>query len=337
MLLAEGDTLYVGDPFSPVIDPFDGSIYVPDMFSNRVLRFARDGSPLRVYGRPGGGPGEFRATGVVFVLDDSTVAAQDQMSRRLNLYDRRTGAVGGTRGFQGLMGTGPPVVRGDSVWAAVFDLDLRASVAVWDTRSDTVRYLGAIPAEYVESVQQGFWRFAASKHHGALAVSERWILRGWAGLDRLFELDRDGAVLDSVEIPAVRRRGVPPNIRELLDVQRIGLRQRIELAAYLRQLHRLPDGSFAFTHHEQRVLKLEPMPVLAADVYVGVLSPDLERACVDTKLHVSPDARPMETFRGDTLFLLDRRITEGERLETWIVLYRIDTSRCDWLATRPGS
>lgn len=97
----------------------------------------------------------------------------------------------------------------------------------------------------------------------------------------------------------------------------------------------IPDTFSNRVLHFRRDGSLQP--VLAADVYVGVLSADLERAGVDTKLNVSPGARPMEAFRGDTLFLLDRRITARERLETWVVLYRIDTSPCAWLPTRPAS
>lgn len=77
------------------------------------------------------------------------------------------------------------------------------------------------------------------------------------------------------------------------------------------------------------------MPVLSARVWVGVLSPDLKRACVDAELPVSQDARSMETFRGDTLFQLDRRMV-GDRLETWIRLFLIDPSGCDWISTREG-
>ena len=30
ILLPETDTLYIGNPYTPVIDPFDGSFYIPD-------------------------------------------------------------------------------------------------------------------------------------------------------------------------------------------------------------------------------------------------------------------------------------------------------------------
>ncbi len=60
ILLPEGDTLYIGNPYALVVDPYDGSFHISDIFSSRVLRFRRDGSLMLVYGRPGEGPGEFR-------------------------------------------------------------------------------------------------------------------------------------------------------------------------------------------------------------------------------------------------------------------------------------
>ena len=44
----------------------------------------------------------------------------------------------------------------------------------------------------------------------------------------------------------------------------------------------------------------------------------------------------METFRGDTLFVLDRRIDEGEKLQTWILMFLVSEEGCDWLSTDPA-
>ena len=38
----------------------------------------------------------------------------------------------------------------------------------------------------------------------------------------------------------------------------------------------------------------------------------------------------METFRGDTLFQLDRHIV-SEQLQMWIRIFLIDTDDCDWI------
>ncbi len=334
--LAEADTLYIGSPYTPVIDPYDGTIYVPDIFSGRVHRFARDGSLIRTYGRPGEGPGEFRSAMATFVLDDSTLAVSDDMLRRLSLFDRRTGAFRYLRPLSGVTGTTPPVVRDDGVWFALAGnyedprFAVPRSVANWLPASDTVLYLGPMPAEYSESIAGGFWSYANFNSVGALTFHDGAILRGWQLKNELFVLSPGGEVRDTLDIPVVRRLGVPKNVRELFDVKRIGLKERLEGFSFLRQLHTLPDGRVAFTHHDQHVLKLEPMPVLSATVWVGVLSADLKTACVDAKLPVSLDSRSMETFRGDTLFQLDRRIV-GEQLQTWIRMFRIDTDDCDWI------
>jgi hypothetical protein len=338
--LAEADTLYIGNPYTPVIDPYDGTIYVPDLFSERVHRFARDGSRILTYGRPGEGPGEFRSAGATFVLDDSTLAVHDGILGRLSLFDRGTGRFRRLRGMRGVPGLTPPIVREDGVWLALVDQEyddprfaVPRSVARWLPERDSIVYLGPMPAEFTQSIEGGFWRYANQNLRGQLAFHRGAILRGWQLESRLFVLSPAGVVRDTLDIPAVRRLGVPTNVRELLDVEQIGQLERLERFSWLRQLHTLPDGGLAFTHHDQHVLTLSPTPVLAATVWVGVLSSDLEHACVDAFLPVSQDARSMETFRGDTLFQLDRRIVNG-RLETWLRLFRIDVSNCDWIAVR---
>ena len=97
-----------------------------------------------------------------------------------------------------------------------------------------------------------------------------------------------------------------------------------------------PGGGFLFTHHDQTALKMEPMPVLTAKVWVGILSPDLSKACVDAPVPRDFEIRPMETFRGDTLFVLERRIDDAEKLQTRILMYLVSEEGCDWLSARPG-
>lgn len=114
ILLPEADTLYIGNPYTPVVDPFDGSFHIPDIFSERVLRFGRDGRLVLVYGRPGEGPGEFRGgPEVPIILDDSTVAVQIGRSRRVNVFDRNTAETGRVAGLPALGGITPAVVIGE--------------------------------------------------------------------------------------------------------------------------------------------------------------------------------------------------------------------------------
>ncbi len=338
ILLPEADTLYIGNPYTPVVDPFDGSFYIPDLFSGRLLRFGRDGRLMLAYGRPGEGPGEFRGgPRVPMVLDDSTVAAQTTRSRRVNVFDRNTGKTRRVVQFPALAGITPPVVIGQDVWMTDFEDRRRMSLTRWRPATDEFESMGVLPDEYVASLESSNWSYAALFRLNSLAYSGGRFVQGWSGLDEMFVLNMRGQVVDTADIPVARRKGVPADLRERIDIERIPFRERLENSSQLRQLFPRPGGGFLFTHHDQTALKMEPMPVLTAKVWVGVLSPDLDRACVDAPVPRDFDIRPMETLRGDTLFVLDRRIADAEQLQTWILMYLVSDAECDWLSTQPGS
>ncbi len=335
ILLAEADTLYIGNPYTPVIDPFDGSFYIPDIFSGRLLRFRRDGSLMLAYGRPGEGPGEFRGgPRTPMVLDDSTVAAQTTRSRRVNIFDRNTGESLRGVSFPALGGLTPPVVIGQDVWMTDFEIRRETSLTRWRPTTDEFASMGGLPEQYVASLKSDNWSYASLFRLGSLAYADGRFVQGWSGLDEMFVLNLLGEVVDTLDIPVARRKGVPADIRERIDIEHIPFREQLEGSSQLRQLFPLPDGGFVFTHHDQTALQIEP-PVLTAKVWVGVLSPDLSQACVDTLVPHDFEIRPMETFRGDTLFVLDRRIDDSEKLQTWILMYLVSDEGCDWMGTQP--
>ena len=337
ILLPEGDTLYIGNPYALVVDPHDGSFYISDIFSSRVLRFRRDGSLMLVYGRPGEGPGEFSGgPGAPMLIDDSTVAAQTTGSRRANVFDRTTGETIRVVDFPALAGITPPVVIGEDVWMTDFELQRETSLTRWRPVTDEFTSMGGLPREYVASLSTDNWAYASLFRIGSLAYADGRFVQGWSGLDEMFVLNLRGEVVDTADIPVARRKGVPADLRERIDIERIPGREQLEGSSRLRQLFPRPGGGFLFTHHDQTALKMEPMPVLTAKTWVGILSPDLEKACVDTLVPHDFEIRPMETFRGDTLFVLDRRIDDSEKLQTRILMYLVSDEQCDWLSAEPG-
>ena len=334
--LPEADTLYIGNPYALVVDPLDGSFYISDIFSARVLRFRRDGSLMLVYGRPGEGPGEFRGgPRAPMLIDDSTVAAQTTGSRRVNVFDRNSGETRRVVAFPALAGITPPVAIGQDVWMTDFEIRRETSLTRWRPATDEFTSMGGLPREYVASVGSDNWSYANLFRIGSLAYADGRFLQGWSGLDEMFVLNLRGEVLDTVDIPVARRKGVPADLRERIDIEHIPFREQLEESSRLRQLFPRPGGGFLFTHHDQTALKMEPMPVLTAKTWVGILSPDFEKACVDAPVPQDFEIRPMETFRGDTLFVLDRRIEDSEKLQTWILMYLVSDERCDWLSTEP--
>lgn len=335
--LLETDTANtIGYPRAPAFDPFDGTFYVSDTYWKRVLRFDRGGDVVLVYGRAGPGPGEFGFNALVFVLDDSTVVVVDERANRLKFFDRESGAYRRERVFypqgQTLSGSTVPVRVGDELWFPWVDPMGKKALARWSLPEDTIRWLGVMPADYHASRDGPVQSYANHMLIGSLTRTGRRLVRGWYPTNQLFVYDLAGTVKDSLQVPAVRRRGTPANLRRLYDVELI--RNRLTINSVLKQMSALPDGSIAFTHHDQEVLSMDgPLPALAARVWLGVVSRDLDRACVDAPVPASLDAMAAEAFRGDTLFVLDRRIV-GDQLETWVVMYRIDTEGCDWIPLR---
>ena len=61
--LGTSASVYLGNPFSLVVDTLDGSFLVSDFFEDRVLPFGRDGRVVQTYGRPGPGPASFPTLG----------------------------------------------------------------------------------------------------------------------------------------------------------------------------------------------------------------------------------------------------------------------------------
>jgi len=258
---------------------------------------------------------------------------QSTQSRRANVFDRNTGETRRVVPFPALAGITPALVTGEDVWMTDFELSRKTSLTRWRPATDEFASFGTLPAEYLASAESDNWSYAASFRLSSLAFSRGRFVQGWSGMDEMFVLNTRGEVVDTADVPVVRRKGVPPDFRERIDVDLLPFREVLESSSHLRQLFARPGGGFVFTHHDQTALRMEPMPVLTAKVWVGVLSPDLSQACVDTLVPRDFEIRPMETFRGDTLFVLDRRIDDSEKLQTWILMYLVSDEGCEWLST----
>src|SRR5690606_18591094 len=112
--------------------------------------------------------------------------------------------------------------------------------------------------------------------------------------------------------------------------------ETVELHSQMRQFALLSNGLFGFTHHDLRIIEdhgPSRATIFGADLYVGVLSADLDSACVDTLVPAGAGLDPGSALLGDSLFVLDRRIVGDERVETRVLIYGLDTSTCDWLPT----
>ncbi|MDE2865456.1 MAG: hypothetical protein OXR05_10310 [Gemmatimonadota bacterium] len=333
VLLDENDRFYLGNPFSLVVDTADGSFLISDFFENRILRYERAGKLRQFYGRPGGGPGEFRSISTAFVLGDSVVVGAGNRRNLLQLFSRHDGAYVGEQPYSGRPGTGGVSVVDRGVVFPTRDLANGTMAAVWRYPEPAIDYVVPLPAPYQRSLE-GRGRFAAFQSFGSVVAWSDTLLSGMSGLNEIYLSTLDGVLLDTLLLPNTTRRGVPPNVQEVFDdLQSFSsMTEMFEAASSMYGLYRMSDGSTVVLHHDSTMDGELPAGNITSEVYLSVIAPNRTTACVDAPVPYSNEMRPVHTVARDTLFLLDRRLNEAEDdLLTWIRAYRIDTSGCTWL------
>ena len=336
VLLEETGRYYLGNPFSLVPDTMDGSFLISDFFENRILRFGRDGRVQQTYGRPGEGPGEFLDIGPAFIVNDSIVVGADDGRKIFQLFSAADGEYLRAYDYRGRLGVSTYLVLAGAVVFPSRELVSGTSVAVWRYPHEEIDYVAPLPDEYVRSANHpsGYvGRFAAFLSMGSAVAWRDTIMSAMGGLNEIVVSTWGGEVVDTLDPPAIRRRGVPEDIQERLD-DLAGFRgSPFAISSIQSGLYRLSDGASVVFHHDATIEGEMPLGNITADVYVTVISPDRGTACVDARVPHFKAMRPIHTVVRDTVFLLDRRLNEAEEgLETWVRAYRIDTTGCTWLA-----
>lgn len=313
--LQEPDSLYLARP-SAMERGAHGETFISDIVASRVVRYDGDGNPVQVIGKPGGGPGEFRQAASVFFRDDSTLAVLDLSRGAYQLFDIETGAFRRALPCEGL---GWSVAYQDSViWLGAMNLQRGTSIAALAAGADSFEYMIPLPPEYLRT------QILAGTYAGAHVVAWRdTLLVGMTGSDLLRVFTMDGRLADTVRVPARNRRGVPPDIEQLLTRPRQGAREWAQLSSSLVGLFRQSDGEIVLVHADYKNVR----PTASAELYVTTLAPDRRSACVDAPLRVSSDAAPILSFRADTLYVLDREVSDTA-VATRVTAYGVDGSAC---------
>ena len=334
VLLEETGRFYIGNPFSLVPDTTDGSFLISDFFENRILRFARDGRLQQTYGRPGEGPGEFVDLGPAFILNDSIVVGADDGRKIFQVFSAADGEYLRAYDYQGRLGMSTYSVLAGAVVYPSRELVSGTSVAIWRYPHKEIDYVMPLPDEYLRSANHpsGYvGRFAAFFSMGSAVAWPDTIMSAMGGLNEIYVSAWSGQAVDTLDPPALRRRGVPDEIQERLDSYDFRGRPH-EVGSSLEGLYRLSDAATAVFHHDATLEGEQPYGTITADIYLTVIAPDRRTACVDAPVPHFKALRPIHTVVRDTVFLLDRRLNEAEDgLETWVRMYRIDTSGCTWL------
>lgn len=319
--LEETESVYLGQPQDLVTDA-SGAIYVTDTMNGHVLQFAPDGAFMRRFGGRGNGPGELLEPLTLTVMGDSVLAVADRGRLQFSFYDLRSGdftrsvPIGGAGFLQSLKASG------DTLLLGALDVFRLTSIAAWWPTADSVVQAGTLPREYLETSGLRF-----NHPYTRLAILGDTVLMGFSGHGPFFLTRRDGAVFDTVSIPAVKRRGVPSDIAARFAAKSLDVEEIVAMVSILQGVQRLPSGEIA-AYYTDGVFAEN---TLSGDGFVSVLSKDLKKACVDAPVATSHVSAPTIAFRGDTLLSLERHITDDAGVHTYLKRYRIDTSRCNWI------
>ncbi len=322
--LQEPDTLFLGRPISLSIGAGAKSFYVADAQNNYAVKYDRAGTPVLVYGSSGSGPGEIQLLTGMFSVGDHMVL-MDAGSGLFKLFERRAGHYLRSKRFIGSASTFIPSAA-DTVWFGLKNATLNSVVAMWVPQTDSVIHLGRIPEEYSEHPNLN--RFTS------LPVV-KWadtVLVGFGPLNGLVLLNTEGDVLDTLVIPTRHRRGSAASTVRASSGRLAPLANGI---SSLDGLHRLSDGTIALVHSDNHVAE-GPAPRITATLYLSLLAKDLSAACVDQRVPIEADARPVIQFQGDTLFILHQQVTELES-HTSIAAITVGSEGCDWRALEASS
>lgn len=312
----EDDSVFITSPGDFAVDPDDGSFYIADRFTGRVAHVDRTGGIRGFFGRKGRGPGEFAQVSLMFVRGRDLLV-NDAATEQFSVFDRRTREFREQRRHPGVFyGIR---LEGSTAWMGMLNAGRGTAVARWNLQTDSLHYMVALPREYRESPP------LAGIYNGSFVVP--WadtLLVALQGSSTVHLHAPDGRPIDSVRVPAVARRGVPDDIVQRFKT--MSYPEMFSAASGVFALQRLADGKVAVVHFDQEAQG----SLITARAFVSVLSADRRRACVDGTLPVSTDTQPAVLFRGDTLVVMQQRLSADDRAETSIAGYLLDTCGCRW-------
>ena len=267
-----------------------------DAQNRRVYVFGRSGDLRRVIGRGGAGPGELSAPFGITMVSDTLLAVDDPGAGKILLYTYPDG-----RYVRDVRRTGDPtnfVARGDTVWMGIMRNALNSSITEWAAMSDSLTYSGFIPVSYAQSE-----RMRQVYGYVAIDVTDDAFYQGFLADTLIYRSDRRSGARSSVHIPALSRRGVPPDIAARLQ-RTDDLEDYARMVSSLIAINVPAADSLQAVHYDVTY----DNKIISAAGFFSTVSMRTGKGCVDSRLEFSPDSRPYVAFAGDTLVTLEQRV-----------------------------
>jgi hypothetical protein len=280
---------------------------------------------LRSYSRKGRGPGEFTVPGAMALVDEHHLAVADWQTEQVQWLDLSSG-----KATRNVLTAGLPytmVTRHDTLFLGTLGRgSRRTSAGAVPPQVDSVMRFGRVPPEYAESpgvrTMHPYVSFASSGRH---------LITGFTGSNILFD-STSGNALRAFAVPSTRRRPMP-NSRGMIE--RFNGQLSDSLVAGMGSTL---VGAFGAGQDSLLLVHLDVIlskQLLTADAWVSMVDLAHDRGCVDTRIRTSKAGKPIFTTVGDTLIMLEQRLTSSNRPETWVVRYGVGTKGCDWMPLLP--
>jgi len=288
-----------------------------------VVRFDRRGEPQQSYG-PDVSPIEFSHAWAVGATE-SAVYVGDLVKERVHVFDAVDGRLRASLPFEGVIGVTFPQ-PGSHLWLGTHDRGATRD----DPHGATAWMVDTgerIPFELPEEM----FLYPAVSIHSGLNVVEVGdsLLLGFVALESLLVASRDGRVLDTLQVPVRRRRGVSAATlaRHPLDTDGV-----VNETSRLVLMDRTSGGDLVLVHFDSQYLDSGR---LATEIRVSVLGRGLDAACVDGVIDVSSLQVPNPYFHADTLWIQTSEVAGGQP-SLRVRGYTIDLRGCTWLPVGPA-
>jgi hypothetical protein len=315
--LQEADSLYLADPTSIALHT-DGRMVVSYASGGKVLVFDTQGRTLLTLGRQGRGPGEFELASVVEMIDDTTVAVLDVSTARVSRFNTSSGAF-----LHAARLPGQAIdmrASASELWVAAPQVATEQAFARWDIVADSMTLHGTMPASYTR-----FPRLRRNMGLGALAASDGGVWVGMLGSNALDFYTRDAlnTPARSVEVPRLRRRGVPLDKPELLDKE-VAYEEEVQSVSMLVSIAELSDGRLATVHQDFTITGQS----LNVSAFLSVIDARTGTGCIDLAVPTVSEMLPVLRLVGDRLYFVQAVAEGDDGSATWVKSVGVASLKC---------
>ncbi|PKL93897.1 MAG: hypothetical protein CVV20_01295, partial [Gemmatimonadetes bacterium HGW-Gemmatimonadetes-1] len=274
----------------------------------------------------GSGPGEFEAPATLITnRDDDRVGVLDFNRSRLLIFNVASGEFVReiVTPFQHI---GMSTARdGDALVVA----PVRGATPLvrWDLADDRFEPLGAPNPAFIAGSQSVVM---SSGVPGVVKHGTGWLL--WEPGYGLSLHQADGSNTGSLALPAARRRGEGAALvqRQMNLIREGKLEVALSAAIGVGTLASgeviLASSDFDFVGEDAHNARSTNMRI-----YLTVLDATLKRGCLDGLVPLESDVEMAPLFRGDTVSVLTRVVSDEGTVRTMVYTLRIDLDECEWV------